>query len=92
MNARAAGLFQTGPCSIMELYERPRGAKALNHRYPYANEAATAPREVAETPEVERQDRKRQAAALLRQWLAEPEEYDHEVWPLVTLHTKRIAL
>jgi hypothetical protein len=33
--------------------------------------------------EAEIQDRKRQAAALLRQWKAEANEEDEEMWPLV---------
>ncbi len=50
---------------------------------PYPHESTTTSRKLDETPDVEREDRKRQAAALLRQWMSEPDEYDHEVWPLI---------
>jgi hypothetical protein len=52
----------------------------------YSTEAAAAsanPRRLDETPEVDREDRNRQAAALLRQWMSEDDGYDREIWPIL---------
>ena len=55
-----------------------------NKPYPIA---ATAD-EVAEPPNVGRRERYRQAAELLRQWSAEDDGCDDEIWPLLEKELK----
>lgn len=56
----------------------------MSQRYPTESAAAVAnSRRLDETPEVEREDGNRQAAALLHQWMSEADGYDQEMWPLL---------
>ena len=51
---------------------------------PYPDEPAPASQQqLAEMSEAEILDRNRRAAALLRQWIAEADEEDEKMWPLV---------
>lgn len=56
----------------------------MSQRIP--NESATIPqasRRLDAALAVERGDRNREAATLLRQWMSETDGYDREMWPLV---------
>jgi hypothetical protein len=62
----------------------PERSRAVSQQH--AKETIEAPprrHELGEGPGSGRQDRYRQAATLLHQWMAEDDGYDQETWPLV---------